>query len=188
MKKTLGLAVLLLLQGTAIAQSNSAAPADLSYTYAEFRFVDFDNNGGDGFRINGSYDLGNNWIILGGLTSADFNNNVDADIFEIGGGYVWAYRPDWDLVGTARFVNANIDSPGGSSDESGFAISAGTRGFLAPQFEIRGSVNYIDLDSSDTYLELAGDYYFTRQFSAGLSVEFAGDSDLFSIGARWFFK
>lgn len=188
MNKTLGLAVLLLMQGAAFAQSNNAARADLSYSYAEFRFVDFDNNGGDGFRINGSFDLGNNWIILGGLTTADFNNNVDADIFEIGGGYVWGYAPDWDLVGTARFINANYDTPGGSSDDSGFAISAGTRGLLAPQFEVRGSVNYVNVNDSDTYLELAGDYYFTRQFAAGLSLEFAGDSDLFSIGARYFFR
>ncbi len=188
MKRIYGLAVLCLLHSAAFAQTSAAPAADLSYTYAELRFVDYNDNGGDGFRVNGSYDLGNNWIILGGLTSADFNNNVDANIFEIGGGYVWRYTQDWDLVGTARFVNADIDSPGGSSDESGLALSGGVRGLLAPQFEIRGSVNYINLDDSDTYLELAGDYYFTRQFSAGLSLEFAGDSDLFSIGARYFFR
>ena len=188
MNKTLGLAVLLLMHGTAFAQTTGAAQPDLSYTYAELRFVDFDDNGGDGLRINGSFDLGNNWIILGGLTTVDFNSNVDGDIFEIGGGYVWSYTPDWDLIGTARFVSADIDTPGGSADESGFALSGGARGFLTPEFEMRGSVNYIDLDDSDTYLELAGDYYFTRQFSAGVSVELAGDSDLFSVGVRWFFK
>jgi hypothetical protein len=192
MKRICGLAVLCLLHSTVYAQSNAssnaAAPANLSYTYAELRFVDYDANDGDGIRVNGSYDLGNNWIILGGITSADFNNNVDADIFEIGGGYVWHYSPDWDLVSTARFVRANFDTPGGSSDEDGFALSGGVRGFLAPQFELRGSVNYIDVNESDTYLELAGDYYFTRQFSAGLSLEFAGDSDLFSIGARYYFR
>ncbi|MDH4073467.1 MAG: porin family protein [Gammaproteobacteria bacterium] len=188
MNRIFGIAVLLLLQCAAFAQNTAAPAADLSYTYGELRFVDYDENGGDGFRINGSYDLGNNWIILGGYTTADFNNNVDADILEIGGGYVWSYTPDWDLVATARFVNADFDTPGGSSDESGLAISGGTRGFLAPKFELRGSVNYINLDDSDTYLELAGDYYFTRQFSAGVSLEFAGDTDLFSIGARYFFR
>lgn len=193
MKRIYCLAVLCLVHGVAFAQSN-AAPANaaaannLRYTYAELRFVDYDNNGGDGFQVNGSWDLGNNWIILGGITSADFNNDVDATFFEIGGGYVWRYTPDWDLIGTARFVSADVDTPGGSSDDNGVALSGGVRGMLAPQFEIRGSVNYINLDDSDTYLELAGDYYFTRQFAAGLSVEFAGDSDLFSIGARWYFK
>jgi hypothetical protein len=67
-------------------------------------------------------------------------------------------------------------------------LSGGLRGLLMPKFEIRGSVNYINLDSSDTYLELAGDYYFTQRFSAGLSIEFAGDTDLFSVGARYYFR
>ena len=188
MKKTFCLALLLFVHSTGFAQSTGAAQGDLSYTYAELRFVDFDSNGGNGLRINGSFDLNNNWIIVGGLTSVDYNNSVDGNIFEIGGGYVWGYTPDWDLVGTLKYVNADYDTPGGSSSDSGIALSGGTRGFIAPKFELRGTVNYINLDNSDTYLELAGDYYFSPHFSAGLSLEFAGDSDLFSIGAGWFFK
>ncbi len=188
MKTIYGLAVICLFHSAANAQTSAAPAVDLSYTYAELRFVDYDDNGGDGFRFNGSYDLGNNWIILGGLTSADFNSNVDLNVFEIGGGYVWNYRPDWDIVATGRFVNADVDTPGGSRDESGIALSGGMRGLLAPQFEVRGSVNYINLDDSDVYLEVAGDYYFNRQFSAGLSVELGGDADLISIGARLYFR
>lgn len=193
MYKAIGLVVMLFahsvaLAQTAGAQTNGTSQPTLRYTYGELRFVDYDDNGGDGFRLNGSWDLGNNWLIVGGLTSADFNNNVDLTTFEIGGGYVWRYRPDWDIVGTARFVNSEVDTPGGSSDDSGIALSGGVRGFLAEKFEIRGSVNHINLDDSDTYLELAGDYYFTPQIAAGLSLEFAGDTDLISIGARWYFR
>lgn len=188
MKRICGIAVLCLMHSAVFAQSNGASANDLSYTYGELRFVDYDDNGGDGFRVGGSWDLGNNWIILGGLTSADFNSNVDATIFDIGAGYVWNYRPDWDLIATGRFVRADFDSPGGSFDENGFALSGGVRGLIAPEFEIRASVNHVDLDDSDTFLEFAGDYYFTNQFSAGLSLEFAGDSDLFSIGARYYFR
>jgi hypothetical protein len=178
----------LLAHGIAIAQTAEEQKVDLSYTYAELRFVDVDNRGGDGIRFNLSYELMNNWIIIGGLTALDFNNNVDSTVFEVGGGYVWHYSDDFDLVSTLRFVRAEIDNPGGGADDNGFAFSAGARGLLAPQFEIRGSVNHVNLDDSDTYLELAGDYYFTKQFSAGVSLEFAGDSDVFTIGARWFFR
>jgi hypothetical protein len=188
MKRIYGLVVLFCMHDAALAQQSPAPSADLSYTYAGLRFVDFDDNGGDGLQIEGSFDLGNSWIIVGEYTSADFNNSVDLDWFEIGGGYVWSYTPDWDLVGTARFVSADADTPGGSSDETGFALTGGVRGMVAPNFEVRGSVNYINLDSSDTFLELAGDYYFTRQFSAGLSLEFAGDTDLYTIGARYYFR
>lgn len=178
----------LLLHGIAVAQSVGKNQAGLSYSYAELRFVDIDVNGGDGLRINGSYRLEGNWMIVGGLTALDFNNNVDSTIVELGAGYIWHYSEDFDLVSTLRFVQAEIDTPGGSSDDNGFAFSAGARGLLTPQFEIRGSVNHVNLNDSDTYLELAGDYYFTERFSAGASLEFAGDADTFTIGARWFFQ
>ncbi len=178
----------LLVQGIAFAQSAQQQQAGLGYSYAELRFVDVDANGGDGLRLNGSYELENNWLIVGGLTALDFNNNVDVTTVELGGGYVWHYSSDFDLVSSLRYVRADIDTPGGSSDDSGFALSGGARGLLTPQFEVRGSVNYINLDNSDTYLEIAVDYYFTEQFAAGVSLEFAGDADVFTIGGRWFFK
>ena len=189
MRKAIVLVVALLIQQTAVAQTSQQTPQrDLSYNYAELRFVDVDVSGGDGFRLGGSFELDGPWLLVGAFTALDFNNNVDSTLLEFGGGYVWDYSQDFDLVGTLRFVRAEVDTPGGSADDTGFAFSAGARGLLTPEFEIRGSVNHINLDNSDTYLELAGDYYFTEQVSAGLSLEFAGDTDVFSIGARWFFK
>ncbi len=189
MKKTLVVVTAFLIQGTAVAQTNQQpSQPDLSYSYAELRFVDVDTSGGDGFRLAGSYELDQNWLIVGAFTALDYNFNVDTSLLEIGGGYVWQYTPEFDLLGSVRLVRAEVDTPGGDADDTGFAVSAGTRGLLTPQFEVRGFVNHINLDNSDTYLELAGDYYFTEQFSAGLSLDFAGDTDTFSIGARWYFK
>ena len=189
MKKLLLLLAALSIQTTAAAQSSQQPlRSDLGYSYAELRFVDVDTSGGDGFRLGGSYELDGQWILVGALTALDFNNNVDSTLLEIGGGYVWNYSDDFDLVSTLRLVRAEVDTPGGDADDKGFAFSAGARGLLAPQFEVRGSVNHINLDNSDTYLQLAGDYYFTDQISAGVSLDFAGDTDSFSLGARWFFR
>ena len=189
MKKTLILLVALTIPATASAQTaEQAPPGYLNYNFAELRFVDVDVRGGDGFRLAGSYALDGPWILVGALTALDFNNNVDTSLLEFGGGYVWKYSDDFDLVSTLRLVRAEVDTPGGNADDTGFAMSAGIRGFLAPKFEIRGSVNHINLDDSDTYLQLAGDYYFTKQISAGLSLDFAGDVDTFTLGARWYFR
>ncbi len=186
--KTLFLLAGLLVQAVAIAQTVEKNTVDLGYSYAELRFVDVDFRGGDGIRFNGSYQFDSNWLIVGGLTSLDFDNNVDTIDVELGVGYIWHYSEDFDLVSTLRLVRSEVDAGGIDADDTGFALSAGARGLLAPQFEIRGSVNHINLDNSDTYLELAGDYYFTERFSAGASLEFAGDTDAITIGARWFFK
>ena len=177
----------LLISGSALAQYSGQPKADLSYDYLELRFVDVDTNGGDGFRFNGSYDLGNDWLVVAGTTSLDYNNG-DADLFEIGMGYVWNYSEDFDLVSTLRYVNADFGTTFGNSDDDGLAFSAGVRGMIAPQFEIRGNVHHVTYGNSDTYLELAGDYYFARQFAAGISLEFAGDNDVVTIGGRWFFR
>ena len=186
--KSLALLAGLLVHGVALAQSTEPPRRSLNYTYAELRFVDVDSNSGDGLSFKGSYQLPNNWLIVGGVTSLDFNNNVDGTFVELGAGYVWDYKADFDLFATLQYVDASIDNPGGGADESGLAFSAGTRGMLTPEFEIRGSVNHVNLDNSDTYLELAGDYYFTHRFAAGLSVEFAGDTDVITFGARWYFR
>ena len=189
MKKLLFVLAVLSVQATAAAQSvQRPAAGDLSYSFAELQYVDVDTRGGDGIRLAGSYELDNQWILVGALTALDFNNSVDSTLFEIGGGYVWNYSDDFDLVGTLRLVRYDVDTPFGDADDTGFAFSAGARGFLAPKFEVRGSINHINLDNNDTYLQVAGDYYFTDQVSAGIGVDFAGDTDRLSIGARWYFR
>ncbi|MGB5577851.1 MAG: hypothetical protein WBM88_10640, partial [Woeseiaceae bacterium] len=105
MKKLLLLLAALSIQTTAAAQtSQQKLPRDLSYSFAELRFVDVDTSGGDGFRLAGSYELDGQWILVGALTALDFNNNVDSTLLEIGGGYVWNYSEDFDLVSTLRLV------------------------------------------------------------------------------------
>jgi hypothetical protein len=185
--KTLIILAGLLASSLAAAQYSQQPPlGGVNYNYLELRFVDYDTNGGDGLRFGGSLDLGNNWLIIGSLTSLEFNNNVDATAFEVGGGYVWRYNNDFDFLASAQYVHIDVD--GVSDVEDGVKLSAGTRGLITPQFEIRGSVNHTTAGDSDTYLELAGDYRFNRSFAAGLSLEFAGDNDVFTIGGRWFFK
>lgn len=172
--------------GLAGAQEQERIP--LRYSFAELRFVDVDRFGGDGFQLNGSFELGSNWIALAGVTFLDFNNNVDSTTFQIGGGYVYPYRSNFDLVGTVRYIRTDVDTPAGSADDSGVAVSGGIRGMFAQNFEVRGFVNHVALDDSDTSLEAAVDYHFTNRISAGASYEFGGDDDVLTIGARWFFR
>ncbi|HSG66249.1 MAG TPA: outer membrane beta-barrel protein [Gammaproteobacteria bacterium] len=189
--KRLAILTVLLAPGAVLAQEAATTRPDIGYTYAELRFVDTDEGGGDGLRISGSYDLGNNWLIIGGLTSIDYRGDVDQTILEIGGGYVFAFNEDFDIIASASVIDMDIDVPGSGNvnrDDSGISLSAGVRGLVTPEFEVRGSVTHVALDDSDTYLEIGGDYHFTRQIAAGVSVQLAGDNDLFTVGARWFFR
>ena len=77
----------LLASNLAIAQySQQPQSGSLSYNYLELRYVDVDTNGGDGLRFAGSFDFGNNWLLVGSVTALKFNNNIDTTTFELGGG------------------------------------------------------------------------------------------------------
>ena len=177
------LVALVTLLAAGIANGQATRDTAMNYNFAEFRYVDVDVAGGDGFKLGGSYHVNNNWLVVGSLTTLSYDNNLDARWIEVGAGYVWPMQDNWDIVASARYVNISDDF-----DDDGIALEGGLRGFLAPQFEIRGSLNYLALDDSDTFLEFGGDYYFTDEFAAGLTLEFAGDADVLTIGARWFFR
>ena len=184
--RTLLLTLGLVFASTASAQSPSQPSLD--YSFAEFRFIDVDVAGGDGFSIGGSYDVNGNWFILGSLTDIGFDADVDAFTIEFGGGYVWPYRADWDLLATVQYISVDVDTPFGSADDNGLSLAGGIRGLIAPQFEVRGSVNHVTIGEDDTFLEIAGDYYFSDEVAAGLSVDVGGDVDTFTVGVRWFFN
>lgn len=179
------IAMLLVAPHIALAQTgpNTTQPLELSYSHAELRYVDLDEGDG-GLRVGGSYRLNDDWYLFGELNDLDLNRNFDQTTYEIGGGYIHELNQNLHLTATASIVMAEIDGPSFNDDDTGIALSGGVRAFVAPNFEVRGTVKHINLDNQDTFLELAGDYFFNEQFSAGVSVEFAGDRDLLTIGAR----
>ena len=178
-------ASMLLLPAVGFAQAPGAAqPFD--YNIAELRLLDTDNDG-DGLELRGSYALDENWFVLGAWREVDFGP-VDGRQLELGAGYAWQYRPGLDLIGAVKYIDVDVDGPFVSGDDNGLGLSAGFRHWLSPIIEWRGAVHHQRLDDSDTYLELAGDYYLNDRISVGLSLEFAGDLDVLSIGGRWFFR
>jgi len=168
----------------------NAQASELDYTYLELRIADTEigNLDGTGLRFNGSFNVTEQWLLVGGVTTTDFGSGVDVTTLELGAGYIYRYRPSFDLVGYGKIVSVDADFPGGSDSETGIALVGGIRGLFTPQFEGRATVNYVNVDSADTYLEFGGDYHFNQSFSAGLTIEVGGDADSFTIGARWFFQ
>lgn len=178
-------ASMLLVPGMALAQAqNTQQP--FNYNIAELRLLDTDNDG-DGLELRGSYALDSNWFVLGGWREIDFGA-VDGRQLDIGAGYAWHYRSGLDLIGAVKYIDIDVDAPVGGADDNGFGLTAGFRHWLSPAFEWRGAVHHQRLDDSDTYLELAGDYYLNDRISVGLSLEFAGDLDVLTLGGRWYFR
>lgn len=171
------------------ASTQLALASDLSYDFLELRFVDaeFGNVDGDGLQIAGSYNINENWLLIGGFSSLDLDFGLDLTMLEAGGGYVWPQNDQFDLFATGSIVRVDVDAGGGSADETGFRLVGGMRNWFTPQLEGRAELNYLDVDDSDTYIELGGDYHFSPNFAAGVTIDLGGDADAVTIGARWFF-
>ena len=173
----------------ALGAVSAAHATDLSYDYAELRWVDteIESVDGDGFQLGGSYEVSDQWLIVGEVSAVDFDFNVDITTFSVGAGYVVRYDEKFDLVGYARLIRANADFTGGDEDENGYSIAVGTRANPVENLELRGFLNHVDVFDRDTFIELGADYFFDPRFSAGATLQFAGDADTLTLGVRWFF-
>ena len=164
----------------AYADGHDSTDNDISYSYAEIRFVDID--GGDGIEIGGSFRINQDFYAVASFQDLDVSRGGDLEILEFGGGYI---RPYGNIDLAAEFTLIDADFPGDS--ESGFSLAGGARGFFAPQLEFRGYVKHVDIEDSDTFLELGADYFFAENLSAGATIELGSDLDTLTIGGRFHF-
>jgi hypothetical protein len=171
----------------ALGMSAQAFAADgISYNLFDGGYVDseLDLGGatadGDGFRLGASAELGS---VLFGFV--DYSNteieDVNLGLFDIGLGSRWALGPSLDLVSGASFERIKIEDVG--SDE-GYGLSIGLRGRVSEQFELAGSVKYVDFgrDSDDMVYSANARWYFTPQFAVGVDISKYDDLDLTSLG------
>ena len=180
-KWLLGVAALLPLSGNA---------GDFDYTYFEGGFVNTELDlgpldvDGDGIGIKGSYAFNDRFHGFATYATQDFDFDVDANQFEIGGGYNWDLSPNIQAVGTLAFVSAEVESGPVSVDDDGFGVGAGLRGRPAPKVEVEGGVDYVDLDDSNTSFRIDGRYYFNDIWAAGGGISFDDDATSWRIGVR----
>lgn len=166
--------------------SFSAQASDVKYNYIEGRYLldaELNSVDGDGIQLGGSYLINNDFYVIGSYRTLDFDFNNDIDTFEIGGGYILPIHTNWDANFTASLINMDINN----NTENGFSLSAGVRGMVTPKFEARAKFNYIDVNDSDTFITVGGDYFVLPNLSVGVELELAGDLDTLSIGARYYF-
>ena len=166
--------------------------AEFNYTSVEFSFVDVETDigpfdvDGDGFRIGGTYPVGQSFFIGGEYEDYDFDFGVDGEVLEIGGGYFHSLNEDLDFVATFSFLDAEVSAGNASADDDGLAIGGGIRSRLSDTIEVDALLKFVDMDAgdSDTGIELRGRYYFSDGFAVQAGAEFGNDFETLSIGIR----
>jgi hypothetical protein len=151
----------------------------IKYNFAEIRFVDVD--GGDGIEFGGSYRF--NQQFYGALSFQNLDlGPFDYDVMEIGGGYIYPHKKI-DFAFEAALIDADVLG----SSESGFSLSAGGRSYVTPEVELRAFIRHVDISSSDTFIELGGDYFLGENLSLGATLELNSDLDTLTFGGRYYF-
>jgi hypothetical protein len=188
MIRAIGVISLLVLAAPVMADGPSYNYIEGSYQRVNLDdgFIDVD---GDGFGIGGSVGIGDNWQLIGGYNSIDFDFGVDVDQLLLGGGFHTALTPNMDFVANIAYIRLDASVLGQSFDDDGYAASAGVRAMASENFELAGFVQYADLSDSgnDTSLRAEAWYNFTQSFAVGLNVGTADDVFSYGIGARVYF-
>lgn len=165
--------------------ANVAHAQGISYNYLEARYLDSEVGfvDGDGIEVGGSYQVDAEWLVAGSYSNQDFDFVGDLDTFEVGIGYILPNVNGFAVTAEAAIVRREF----GNDDDNGIKLSSTARIFLAENLEGRGSLNYLNVDDSDLYIELGADYFFMPQLAAGAEVQLGSDTDTISIGVRWFY-
>ena len=82
---------------------------------------------------------------------------------------------------------ARFDTNGGGSD-SGYEMTFGVRSNITEKLELKGAIEYLDINDDDTtYLVLGAAYNFTDRLAVYSDYKNESDSDRFSVGVRFRF-
>ncbi|HEX5756596.1 MAG TPA: Ax21 family protein [Arenimonas sp.] len=167
----------------AAAFSMSANASDISYTYAEGGYVNFDGDH-DGFGLRGSFNFGqSDFYGFAGYSQVEIDGtNVDIDSTNIGLGYHHALSERAHLLAELSYVNADA----GIIDLDGYRASVGVRGAFSDHVEGVLKANYTD--GSDLDGDVSGTAGLLVKFNPtwGISgeVEFADGGETYMLGLR----
>ena len=140
--------------------------------------------------LSGSFEITEDWHAYASYTNSDLDFGIDVD--------TWAHRRGLPLpaAGRRRYLRAGAvhqqrsgrsRTVAADADDDGLGLQARIRMRVSEVFEVEGGIQHLDVGDSDTALQASARYHFTRNFSAGIGLTFAGDTDSLGINARYTF-
>lgn len=171
-----------------------AEQTSYNFVAGSWQTLELDGGGvdvdGDGFGINGSFEVASNWHIGGEYSSTGFDFGIDLNRLALGGGYHTDISATTSFYADLSWLNWEVDAGSGlgSVDDDGYGFEVGLRSNITDRLELAGAIGVVDLGDGgdDTILNGAAWYRFDT-FSLGLNVEISDDITGFGIGGRFYF-
>lgn len=171
---------------------------EFSYRYVDLAHIpsaeiDVGNSDvdGDGFQLRGSLPVYENFFVLVEHLNLDFDRGIDAARWMIGAGGHWPINNSLDVIARAGLVHYEVEAGPFDDDDNGFFIGGRLRAKIAPQIELEGGFEHVNVEVGDlgdeTYLVAEGRYNFTSQLAAGVLLNVGGDTTLLGVQGRYSF-
>lgn len=163
-----------------LAFAPALAMADLSYTYVEGNYGNFDVDGaGDGSLLGfkGSYGFSDMWFGDFVYQQADVTGLDTTD-----------YTLSFGWHGQNVFVKFGFESLDFDvADDTGYTFDVGARGMVADKFELNGHVGMSDIGDLETYTNYGFGAVYTFGESWGATFNYDIRSGDFSDVTLWTF-
>lgn len=183
---------------TSFATAHAAEPLSYNYVDGFYNVVDFGDSIGpisqlDGFGIRGSIELGGGFFAHTGYRNST-RRSITLRDFTLGGGYAHYISPSALLYGTLDYRNLSASGPGSSESTDGLGLSAGVRGLVSPNMELRGGIRYDDFGrdafgrrTDETFAELGAQFNINRNLGLIGEVQISSDDSQYLAGVRYSF-
>ena len=169
---------------SATASAQTYQEPRVSFTHAGLQYVhqnlDTPNCHQNGLSVYGSMDIQDGWFVRGSLTDASGNRGCGSTTTSFGGGYSTVFNEIFDMYGSLSFESM---SPDHGSNESGVALVAGLRGFVATDLEAKLQAMH-STTFSETGFMAGVAYWFKPQIAATVDAEISSDATTIAIGGR----
>jgi Ax21 family sulfation-dependent quorum factor len=172
----------------------ASAAEGLSYNYVEGGYVATNGDGADadGWGLNGSGAIADNFHIFGGYTFQKTDDEtiggvrfdgVDVDQWRVGLGYNHPIASNTDLLARVAYENYEVE---GFDRLDGYSAEVGVRSALAPNFEGYALAGYEDGDEfdGDFYGRVGAQVKFNQNWGITGDVKFADGDTQYFVGPR----
>lgn len=174
------IAILFLFSGAAFAQ-------DLNYSYLQLNYgtVDIDDLSvdGDGFGLDLSFALTDEFYIVGNYETAGLDFSVDLTRWNAGVGFNSDIGENLDFIAELSYMYAEVDAGIASADDSGILGRVGVRGAVSNVVELQGAARYDEI-SEEFSFDAGALFNFNETFALGIFGLWEDGVTTYRAGAR----
>lgn len=150
---------------------------------------------GLGYSLEGSYDLNNNYLIVGGIRQMDFDEHLafenEQRLTYVGLGYHSSLPRGFDLFGFLSYAEGKTRLDTGTELDSGVMAVFGLRTWWRDKWELQAEIQYLGVDDplqrTESALSIGGEvrWHFSPRFSLGSGIQYGDQSISTSLNVRF---